>query len=188
MDYHFEEKFEQINFSENQNIAGEYENCEFLSCDLNGLDLSDIKFIQCQFIECNLSNSSLENTSFQQVEFINCKMIGFNLENSNKFGLSISFENCTLNDSSFYELPLKKTKFSNCSLQNVEFSFADLSQAYFMNCNLAHAIFYQTNLKQANFKTAYNFTINPNDNELKGAQFSKENCIALLDYLGIKID
>lgn len=32
----FEEKFEQINFSENQNISGEYENGEFVQCDWNG--------------------------------------------------------------------------------------------------------------------------------------------------------
>ncbi|MFV0156608.1 pentapeptide repeat-containing protein [Empedobacter falsenii] len=186
--YHFEETFFQHNFTEYQNVIGDYENCKFISCDLNTLVLSDVKFINCEFIECNLSNSKLINTSFQQVEFKNCKMIGFNLEICNQFGLNVFFERCILNDSTFYQLPLQKSKFIECSLQNVDFSYTDLSHSYFNNCDCLNAIFDQTNLKQANLKTSYNFRINPNENQLKGAVFSKENIIGLVQHLGLKIE
>ena len=186
--YHFEETFFQHNFTESRNVIGDYENCKFISCDLNTLDLSDVKFINCEFTECNLSNSKLINTSFQQVEFKNCKMIGFNLEVCNQFGLNVFFERCILNDSTFYQLPLQKSKFIECSLQNVDFSYTDLSHSYFNNCDCLNAIFDQTNLKQANLKTSYNFRINPNENQLKGAVFSKENIIGLVQHLGLKIE
>ncbi|MEG0698285.1 MAG: pentapeptide repeat-containing protein, partial [Algoriella sp.] len=84
-------------------------------------------------------------------------------------------------------LPLKKTKFSNTTLHNVDFSYADLSNSYFANCDFSNAIFDQTNLRQANLKTSYNFNINPNENQLKGAIFSKDNLEGLVLHLGIKI-
>ena len=114
-------------------------------------------------------------------------MIGFNLETCNQFALNVSFENCILNDSSFYQLPLKRTKFVQCSLQNVEFSYADLSNSFFDECNFSNAIFDQTDLKQANLKTSFHFKINPNENQIKGATFSKENLEGLVSNFGIKV-
>ncbi len=185
--YHFEEEFYQIDFTENKTLYGDYENCKFLQCNFNAIDLSHLKFIDCEFIECNLSLVKLNDTSFQKVLFKDSKMIGFNLETCNTFALNISFDTCILNDSSLYQLPLKKTKFSNTTLHNVDFSYADLSNSYFANCDFSNAIFDQTNLRQANLKTSYNFNINPNENQLKGAIFSKDNLEGLVLHLGIKI-
>lgn len=185
--YHFEEEFYQVNFTENQTLYGDYESCKFSHCNFNAIDLSNLKFIDCEFIECNLSLVKLNETSFQQVLFKDSKMIGFNLETCNQFALNISFENCVLNDSSFYLLPLKKTKFSNTTLHNVDFSNTDLSHSFFINCDFSNAIFDQTDLRQTNLKTSYNFRINPNENQLKGAIFSKDNLEGLVQHLGIKI-
>ena len=113
--YTYDERFENIDFTLKEFPLGDYEQCHFINCNINGVDISNCNFSDCIFKECNLSVAKFNKTILQNVVFNACKMIGFNLENSNKFGLSISFENCTLNDSSFYELPLKKTKFSNCS-------------------------------------------------------------------------
>ena len=117
--YHFEEEIQQIDFTLNHFETGDYESCKFENCNFNEIDLSESKFIDCEFIECNLSLVKLDETAFQQVVFKNCKMIGFNLETCNQFALNVSFENCILNDSSFYQLPLKRTKFIQCSLQIV---------------------------------------------------------------------
>lgn len=185
--YSAEKEFNQIDFTTTHLVFGEYERCQFINCNFNAVDLSDIKFIDCEFIECNLSLVTLHQTSFQQVTFRKSKMIGFNLENCNTFALNVTFEDCQLNDSSFYQLPLKNTRFIRCSIENVDFSYTDLSNAFFDECNLAHTVFDQTDLKKANFKTAYNFRINPTENQLKGAIFSPQNLSGLVSHLGIKL-
>ncbi len=186
--YHFEKEFEQIDFTKDATLYGDFEKCTFRNCNLNEIDLSDLKFIDCEFIDCNLSLVKLDETGFQQVVFRNCKMMGFNLETCSQFALQVTFDNCILNESSFYQLPLKRTKFTTCTLQHVDFSYADLSLSFFEACDLAYAIFDQTDLRQANLKSAYHFNINPNNNKIKGAIFSKDNVDGLLKDYGIKIE
>jgi Pentapeptide repeats (8 copies). len=70
----------------------------------------------------------------------------------------------------------------------MDFAYADLSQAYFENCNLKNTIFDQTNLEKTNLTSAFNFSINPTQNKIKNAKFSKENSIGLLDSFQIKIE
>ncbi|MBF0597149.1 pentapeptide repeat-containing protein [Faecalibacter rhinopitheci] len=186
--YTFAQEFSKNDFTKTSLLKGDYEQCQFIYCNLNGVDLNDFNFIQCEFIGCDLSLTQINGTSFQDVIFTECKMIGFSLEVCNKFGLKVKFTTCILNDSSFYNLQLQKIHFKNCALENVDFAYADLSQAYFENCNLKGSIFDQTNLEKANLITAENFSINPTQNKIKNTHFSKENCIGLLDTFQIKID
>jgi len=188
MNYYAEETFSQVDFTKGIVSEAEYENCTFINCDFNGVDLSNMKFINCEFIESNLSNVKLNDTSFQEVNFKACKMMGFNLENSNQFGLRVSFNNCILNDSSFYNLQLKRTIFKKCFLLFVDFTDTDLSNSSFDDCNFDNAIFYNTNLSQVNLKSSNNFIINTTENQLKGAKIARENLIGLVQHLGIKIE
>ena len=186
--YTASQQFENIDFTASTLPFGDFEQCQFIQCNLNEVDLNDFTFINCEFIECNLSLAKINGTSFQDVNFSNCKMIGFNLESANKFGLKVKFNHCTINDSSFYEIQLSKTHFKNCSLVHVDFAYANLSQVFFEDCDLKNAIFDQTNLEKANLTSSYNFSINPNTNKIKNAKFSRENCLGLLDSFQIKID
>ena len=186
--YTYDQKFKQIDFSQALHELGDFEQCQFEQCNFEGVDLGELNFMNCTFIECNLSNVNLTTTRFQEAEFKGCKMIGFNLEQANPFGLKVKFEQCVLNESSFYNVQLSKTHFNDCQLKNVDFGEANLSQSYFQHCDLQHTIFDQTNLEKANLTSAYNFNINPNENKIKQAKFSKENCIGLLHHLNIKIE
>jgi len=186
--YTSDQKFQQIDGTTSPLLLGDFEQCKFYQCNFDRVDLNDFNFINCVFVECNLSLTQINNTSFQEVIFTDCKMIGFNLETANTFGLKVKFENCILNDSSFYELKLPKTHFKDCSLEHVDFVNADLSQTFFENCNLKNAVFDQTNLEKANLATSFNFSINPTQNKIKNAKFSKENCFGLLDIFQIKIE
>lgn len=186
--HYYDKQFKQIDFTTRSQELGDFETCQFISCHFDAVNLSGLNFINCEFIECNLSLATLSGTSFQNVIFKNCKMIGFNLETCNPFGLKVSFEHCVLNDSSFYQLQLQKTHFKACNLENIDFGYCNLNQSYFENCNLKAAIFDQTNLEKANLISSYHFTINPTENKLKGAKFSKENCFGLLEHLAIKIE
>ncbi|WP_322970362.1 pentapeptide repeat-containing protein [Faecalibacter sp. LW9] len=186
--YTADQRFDKIDFTISPLSFGDFEQCQFSHCNFNGVDLNDFNFINCEFMECNLSLAQINGTTFQDVNFENCKMVGFNLEACNKFGLKVKFNHCVLNNSSFYEVQLPKSHFKDCALENVDFAYADFSQAYFENCNLKNAIFDQTNLEKANLTSSYNFSINPTQNKIKNAKFSRENCLGLLDIFNVKIE
>jgi uncharacterized protein YjbI with pentapeptide repeats len=98
------------------------------------------------------------------------------------------FEDCLLNDSSFYKLKLKKTSFKNCVLHYVDFTECDLTNAIFHNCDLKDATFDRTIMEKADFRTAFNYSIDPQSNKIKKAKFSLPAVTGLLDKLDIQID
>lgn len=166
----------------------EYENCTFNGCDFGNMNLSEFQFVDCTFNGCNFSLATLNKTAFRDVKFKDCKMLGLRFDLCNSFGLSFSFEGCQLNHSSFYQMKLKKTIFKDCELEGSDFSEADLSNALFKNCNLAQAVFNQTLLEKANFRTASNYSINPQTNRVKKAKFSLQGISGLLDTYDIEIE
>ncbi len=151
---------------------GEYENCLFQELDLVNMDLSNFKFIDCNFEGCNLSLTRLSKAALQEVHFKDCKMMGFRLDQCNDFGLAVSFENCLLQNASFYKKKLSRTRFQNCQLQEADFSECDLSHAVFVDCDLNLATFAATNLEKADLRSASRFNIDPEQNRLKQAKFS----------------
>jgi len=168
--------------------AGEYENCIFNNCNFADNDLSELKFIDCTFNSCNFSLAKLNNTTFRDVKFKDCKMLGLKLDTCNEFGLSFSFDACQLNHSSFYKTKIKRTIFKNSQLQETDFAEADLTSSVFDNCNLSQAIFDHTTLDKADFRTSYNYSIDPEINRIKKAKFSIHGISGLLEKYDIIID
>ena len=167
---------------------GEYENCIFNSCNIAETDLSAFKFIDCTFNGCNLSLTKLNKTVFREAIFKDCKMLGLRFDSCNEFGLSFSFDGCQLNHSSFYKTKIKKTGFKNSQLQETDFEEADLTSAVFDNCDLTQAIFDHTTLEKADFRTSYNYSIDPEINRMKKARFSVLGVSGLLDKYDIDIE
>ncbi|WP_086936325.1 pentapeptide repeat-containing protein [Chamaesiphon minutus] len=58
----------------------------------------------------------------------------------------------------------------------------------FENCDLTDAIFQYTILEKADFRTAYNYSIDPELNRIKKAKFSRSGIAGLLDKYDIDID
>jgi fluoroquinolone resistance protein len=168
-------------------VKAQYDNCHFIQCAFNDLNFNNFIFSECIFESCDLSNVKISNTSFKDVQFVQCKLLGLKFEEANPFLLALTFIACTLNFASFYKLILKSTLFENCSIQEVEFSGADLTDSIFDNCDFIYSIFDGTILKNVNFRTSYNFSIDPSRNQLTKAKFSKENCLGLLNHLKIEI-
>ena len=79
-------------------------------------------------------------------------------------------------------------RFKNSSLHEVDFTDADLSDAVFDNCDLSRAVFENTNLEKADFRSAYNYSIDPERNRVKKAKFSLQGAVGLLDKYDIHID
>ncbi|WP_317166722.1 pentapeptide repeat-containing protein [Chryseobacterium defluvii] len=135
-----------------------------------------------------LSMARLFKTAFRDVMFKECKMFGLQFSDCNEFGLSFKFEGCSLNNSTFYKTAIKKTVFKNSKLHEVDFEECDASGSVFANCDLAGAIFENTNLGKADFRTSFNYSIDPGSNLLKKAKFSLSGVYGLLYKLDIEIE
>lgn len=183
-----DEVFEKRETKEEPLEKGEYENCVFKHCDFSNADLAEIAFVECQFTDCNLSLAGLAKTAFRDVAFKDCKMLGLHFWNCNDFGIAFSFERCLLNHSSFYRMKLKGTAFSNTQLRDVDFTECDLTSAVFDECDLANATFERTIIEKADFRTAFNYSIDPESNKVKKARFSTAGLAGLLDKYDINIE
>jgi uncharacterized protein YjbI with pentapeptide repeats len=180
--------FDKIDFTVQPMAKTEFEYCVFKNCDFADSDLSEMVFLECQFLDCNLSLTKISKTAFRDVKFNACKMLGLLFYNCNEFGLTATFDNCNLTHSSFYKRKIKKTLFINCRLHEVDFTDCDLSESIFDQCDLANAKFENTNLEKADFRTAYNYSINPELNKLKKAKFTLSAIAGLLDKYDIRIE
>jgi len=96
--------------------------------------------------------------------------------------------NCQLNDSSFYKTKIRKTAFKNSQLQAADFAECDLTSAVFDNCNLMLAVFDRTIIEKADFRTSYNYSIDPAINKIKKAKFSISGLPGLLYKYDIEIE
>ena len=115
-------------------------------------------------------------------------MLGLHFENCNQFGLSFNFENCTLNHSSFYKTKIKKTVFKNTQLKETDFTECDLTNSVFDHCDLTGAKFENTVLEKTDFRTSFNYSIDPEINKIKKARFALAGIQGLLDKYDIIID
>lgn len=180
--------FDKDAFKDKTVTKAEYENCRFLNCDFSNGNLSDFKFTDCEFSGCNLSLAKLVDTVFRDILFKDCKMLGLHFDTCSEFALSFRFENCILNHSSFYKTKIKRTTFRKTQLQEVDFSECDLTESLFDECDLTGASFENTLLEKADFRTAFNYSIDPEMNRIKKARFSVYGLPGLLGKYNIEID
>ncbi|MEL6538516.1 MAG: pentapeptide repeat-containing protein [Bacteroidota bacterium] len=183
--YNQEETYTAISLTEVP--VGEYDGCTFKHCDWAEGSLAGYVFVDCTFQDCDLSLVKLHDTALRGVVFKSCKLQGLHFDHAHTFLFEVSFQHCKLNLSSFYQRVLKKTKFAECQLEEVDFAAADLSQAVFSECNLNGASFDNTNLEKADFSTAYGYTIDPEQNRVKKAKFSRMGLEGLLTKYDIQV-
>ena len=181
--YIADQTFEKISVLE----PGEYDHCIFKNCAFESADFKNFKFLDCRFETCNVSLVQWSGACLQKVHFADCKMQGLRFEACNPFLFEVSFERCSLNLSSFYQVKTKGTSFLRCQLQEVDFTEAHFPKAIFDNCDLSGALFDHTNLMEADFRTAHSYEINPSINQIKKAKFSSDGLAGLLQSFGISI-
>jgi len=58
----------------------------------------------------------------------------------------------------------------------------------FDNCDLTRAIFIQTNLEKADFRSSFNYSIDPEMNRMKKARFSLAGVVGLLDKYDVDVE
>lgn len=185
---HEDKKFENIDYSEKILSNREFVNCEFINCNFTKSDFSNNDFMDCNFKSCNFSLTILQDAGLKNSKFFGCKLMGIDFSKCNSFLFSVGFQDCHLDYSSFFQIKMKKTNFVDCSVKDVDFSEADLSMAIFKNCDLLNTSFMRTNLEKTDFRSALNYSIDPELNRIKKAKFSTEGIYGLLMKYDIEIE
>ena len=158
----------------------DYENCTFRYCDFTQCDFMAVTFIDCNFFDCNFNDTKINYVSLRGAFFTKCNFTNVNFAMTDQVIYDFGFKDCLLDYAKFYKLKLKKMQFINCSMVSVDFMESDLSEVLFDNCNLRLAVFERTIANKADFVTSYNYTIDPEKNKLKKAQFSIDGLKGLL--------
>ncbi|HEX8574958.1 MAG TPA: pentapeptide repeat-containing protein [Flavobacterium sp.] len=185
---HINKTFNKTVFSNATINNREFDSCIFKNCDFSNSDFSKSTFLDCEFIDCNLGMVKLSGTSLKNVRFQTCKLLGILFHECDDFLFEVHFQNCILDYASFSNKKMTKTKFDSCSIKEVNFSNSNLTNAVFHNCDLDRAVFNETQLAGVDFRSAYNFKIDPEFNPMKKAKFSGQGIIGLLDKYDIKIE
>lgn len=183
-----DQTFDRKDFSKESFQKGDYEFCVFLNCNFSNVDLSKARFVECEFQGCNLSSVKLRGAAFQDVLFKDCKMLGMHFEHCSDFAFFIKIDHCALSYASFYGKKLSNTPFVDSNLQEVDFTGCDLNNSIFEDCDLQGAIFKDANLEKTDFRSSYNFSIDPEENRMKGAKFSLQTVGGLLDKHHLKLE
>lgn len=179
-DYFLDIEYNNLNYSENELNLKEFESCVFNSCDFSNCNFIGVTFIDCVFNNCNFNSCKINHVALRTVAFIRCKIKEVNFSMCDKLIFDLSFDTCQLDFSKFYALKMKQTIFKNCSLIAVDFMGTDLTDAIFDRCDLYKSEFDKAIANKADFRTSYNFTIDPEKTKLQKAIFSLEGLKGLL--------
>jgi len=164
---------EEVNFKE-------FEQCTFRNCDFTVCNFIAVTFIDCHFYNCNFNGAKINHVALRTVGFYHCQMKEVNFSMCDKLIFEIAFTDCVLDFSKFYTLNIKDTVFKNCSLIAVDFMSADLTSVVFDACDLHRSEFEKAIAIKANFKTSFNYSIDPQKTKIKKAIFSLNQVKGLL--------
>jgi len=179
--------FEGLDYAGKAAAGREFQSCIFKKCDFSNGNLTGNKFVDCVFDGCNLSMLHLQNSFLNNIEFYNCKILGVNFSECQNLLFSVRFENCILDYASFMSKKMLNTKFTRSSLKETTFSMAILTGSTFDQCELLGTVFNRTDLGGVDFSTSYNYTIDPELNNITRAIFSADGIPGLLTKYQVRI-
>jgi len=188
---YYEHEFFKVTATAQRFSGIEFEQCQFIECDFSHSQFSNCRFIDCEFINCNLSDLSWNYSSLEGVDFKGCKLnsIVWGQVNWPQLALTapVSFKDCELSHSSFFELQLKALTMTSCFAKDVDFRHANLAQSNFSDTDFRDSLFHQTNLRKANFVGATQFNIDITSNDVSNAKFERLEALNLLTGLDIEL-
>ncbi|WP_309641023.1 pentapeptide repeat-containing protein [Flavobacterium sp.] len=171
-EYFLDQEFTNLTYDQDAFNLKEFEQCTFRHCDLSACNFIGVTFIDCHFYDCHFNGAKINHVALRTVGFYNCQMKEINFSMCDKLIFEIAFTDCILDFSKFYTLKIKDTVFRNCSLIAVDFMNADLTSVIFDACDLYRSEFEKAIAVKANFKTSFNYTIDPQKTKVKNAIFS----------------
>ncbi len=182
--------FKDGEYPEAELRSKEFNDCTFIRCTFTEASFQGCIFRNCKFKDCDLSLIHVKDSIFAGTKFEDCKIVGVNWAEARwtQIGLldgSIHFSGCAINYSTFIGVNLKKATLTKCSAHDVDFSESNLTGVNCSYTDFMESRFSQTNLTEADFTHATNYTINIQQNKIKGAKFSLPEAMALLYSLEI---
>ncbi|WP_062267470.1 pentapeptide repeat-containing protein [Endozoicomonas arenosclerae] len=183
--------FDGVNLSNQELQDFEFDDCTFTGCDFSEATFEKCRFIDCVFQKCNLSLAQLRYCRFNDVSFQECKLVGVDWTKADWPTLAlpspIHFDQCILNDSSFFGLHLAEIRLRECKIHNADFTDTDLNHGEFCYSDFTGSTFARTNLENSDFTEASQYDIDINNNRVQGAKFTRYEAARLLSYLGIEL-
>ncbi len=180
--------YTQVDFSKEQLAGYEFDGYHFVNCSFSNSDLTRTDFLDCSFEDCNFMLVRLNATGLKDVRFKQCKLMGFDFSLCSDFLFQVAFESCQLDYSLFAKKKMKQTRFEHCSLIECDFTECQLTESVFDECILTGSTFYLSRLEKADFRTAIDYSIDPDENYLKKARFSQSRLAGLLDKYDLRIE
>ncbi len=188
---YYGEHFKQLTQTEKEFSDISFEDCSFESCDFSESYFSNCHFLECDFSNCNLSLVSLQDCRLNEVVFKQCKLLGIDWTRvrwpSIALDSQVVFEQSVLNDSSFFALQLQGLKIIECRCKDVDFTQGDFNAGSFSHSDLSGSLFSRTNLSGVDFSEASNYRIDIENNNIKGAKFSRFEAVRLLEGFDIEL-
>ena len=126
------------------------------------------EYENCVFNNCDFSNSDLTDIKFLECKFLGCNMSMTNLTKT------------ALRDINFKDCKMLGLRFENCN----QFGF----NVHFDNCDLTRSTFENTIIEKADFRTSFNYSIDPEINRIKKTKLSLTGIVGLLDKYDIEIE
>lgn len=178
--YFLDKEYNNIIYDRDGANFKDFECCVFNNCNFSASTFLAVTFIDCVFNDCIFNEAKINYVAFRTATFNRCEIKEVNFAMCDKLIFEIHFNNCTLDFSKFYTLKIKGTTFTNCSLVAVDFMATDLTSVIFDNCDLYRSEFNKAIANKADFKTSYNYTIDPSKTKLKKAIFALKEVKGLL--------
>lgn len=183
-----ENLFNDLSLNHVEIMNKEFYSCKFTNCDLSEVVFQNSIFEDCLFDNCNLSLTNFRNSRLQKVEFEECKITGVNYGLCERYMIDINFNQCYLQNCTFFGLNLNKNKFLCSRLIECDFVETELKYSEFCHSDLSGTTFHNCNLEYSSFKDATNYNIPPIYNKLKKATFTLPDVIGLLTCFGLNIE
>lgn len=180
LEYFLHQEYQNLTYEREEVNFKEFEQCTFRNCDFTVCNFIAVTFIDCHFYNCNFNSTKINHVALRTVGFHHCQMKEVNFSMCDKLIFEIAFTDCVLDFSKFYTLKIKDTVFRNCSMIAVDFMSTDLTAVIFDTCDLYRSEFEKAIAIKANFKTSFNYTIDPQKTKIKKAIFSLNEVKGLL--------
>ena len=135
---------------------------------------------------------NIEGSAFSATQFENSKVLGIDWTRGAWPEMQVKgplvFKECVLTHSTFIGLDMKEAQYLACVARNVDFREANLAKADFSDTDLSGSYFINTDLSEVDFRSAYNYQIDPAQNKISKAKFTLPEAMSLLYNLDIILD
>jgi uncharacterized protein YjbI with pentapeptide repeats len=169
-EYFLDIEYKSITYGEEEVNFKEFECCTFTKCNFSQCAFVAVTFIDCTFNDCTFSNAKINYVAFRTVTFNKCEIKDVNFAMCDKLILKLRLRIIGF----FQVLKLRNFFYQSPASSAVDFMSTDLTEVLFENCDLYRSEFAKAIANKANFKTSFNYTIDPKTTKLKKAVFALE--------------